>query len=237
MTFTPMNSSLIIIPTYNEAENIFPLLAILREKVPFADILVVDDSSPDGTREKVILYQRHDDQVKLLDRVRKDGLAGAYFAGFNYATEKGYERILQMDADFSHDPDVAASMLNGLDEYDACLGTRYAAGGGTLGWSKLRELISRSGNLYATTVLRLPYKDVTGGYNAWRVSALKRLEYWTIASRGYVYQVELKTRAHRIGLRLKEIPFVFHERRSGTSKISGNIIFEAAWRVLKLINI
>lgn len=231
-----MNSSLIIVPTYNEAENIFPLLAILREKVPFADVLVVDDSSPDGTRDKVVLFQRQDESVFLLNRVRKDGLAGAYFAGFNYAIEKGYDRVLQMDADFSHDPNVAASMLQGLDEYDACLGTRYAKGGGTAGWSKMREIISRSGNFYATTMLRLPYKDVTGGYNAWRVSTLRELEYWTIASRGYVYQVELKTRAHRKGLRLQEIPFVFHERRSGASKISGNIIFEAAWRVLKLIN-
>ena len=231
-----MNRSLIIIPTYNEVENIFPLLTVLREKVAFADVLVVDDSSPDKTREKVLQFQRTDDHVFLIDRARKDGLAGAYFAGFEWAIEKGYERVLQMDADFSHDPDVAASMLTGLDDHDGCFGTRYAKGGGTSGWSKSRELISRCGNLYATTVLRLPFKDVTGGYNAWRTDTLRHLDFQKIKSRGYVYQVELKTRAFRAGLRIREIPFIFRERRSGVSKISGNIIFEAAWRVLKLIN-
>ncbi len=228
-------SSVIIIPTFNEAENIFPLLTALREKVPFADVLVVDDSSPDGTGDRVKLFQRQDEHVFLLERPEKDGLARAYFAGFAWAIDRHYDRVLQMDADFSHDPAVAADLLRGLDEADVVMGTRYGEGGGTAGWSKVRETISRSANRYATTVLSFPFRDMTGGFNAWRVSALKELDYTTISSRGYVYQVELKYRAHKRGLVIKEVPFTFTERRSGQSKISYRIVAEAAWRVLNLL--
>jgi len=227
--------SLILIPTYNESENIFPLLGQLRELVPEADILVVDDSSPDGTADRVRLFQRQDEHVFLLERPEKNGLALAYFAGFAWAIDRHYDRIVQMDADFSHDPKTAGKLLKGLDEADLVMGTRYGKGGGTAGWSKMRETISRSANLYATTILSFPFADITSGFNAWRVSALKELDYSTIKSRGYVYQVELKYRAHRRGLAIQEVPFTFTERRSGVSKISVPIVAEAAWCVLKLL--
>ena len=228
-------NSLILIPTFNESENIFPLLGLLRESVPSADILVVDDSSPDGTADRVRLFQRQDEHVFLLERPEKNGLAQAYFAGFAWAIDRHYDRIVQMDADFSHDPKTAGELLRGLDEADLVMGTRYGEGGGTAGWSKTRETISRSANFYATTILSFPFADITSGFNAWRVSALKLLDYSSIKSRGYVYQVELKYRAHRRGLVIKEVPFTFTERRSGVSKISVPIVAEAAWCVLKLL--
>ncbi len=228
-------TSVIIIPTYNEAENIFPLLGQLREVIPGADILVVDDSSPDGTSDRVKLFQRQDEHVYLLERPLKDGLAGAYFAGFAWAIECHYDRVLQMDADFSHDPKVGAELLRGLDDADLVMGTRYGKGGSTAGWSKLRETVSRAANLYATTLLSFPFADITSGFNAWRVSALKLLDYSSIKTKGYVYQVELKYRAHRRGLVMTEIPFTFTERRSGVSKINAPIVAEAAWSVLTLL--
>jgi len=230
-----VKKSLVLIPTYNEAENIFPLLGLLVNEVPFADVLVVDDSSPDGTADRVRQFMRQSDKVSLIVRPEKDGLAQAYFAGFKWAIDHGYERVVQMDADFSHDPKTAALLLQGLDDADMVMGTRYGNGGGTAGWSKLRETISRSANLYTTTVLSFPFRDMTSGFNAWRISALQEVDYTTLKTRGYVYQVELKYRAHKRGLRLKEIPFIFTERRSGVSKISAKIIAESAWSVLKIV--
>lgn len=226
--------SLVVIPTYNEAENILALLNALETAVPESHILVVDDNSPDGTGKLVAQRSRTNEKVFLLTRQKKDGLAGAYFAGFAWALERDYEAIVQMDADHSHRPSDVPRFLDLLETHDVVFGSRYAPGGGTSGWSLLRKFISRGGNLYARALLGLPYNDLTGGFNAWRSEVLERIDVSTIYSKGYAYQIELKFRAKKQGARIAELPIHFANRRFGSSKMSGAIIFEAARAVLQL---
>ncbi len=226
--------TIVIVPTYNEAENIHRLMTRILEEVPEVDILVVDDNSPDGTRGIVNNFMRHDGRVNLLERLAKQGLGVAYTAGFNWAIEQGYTSFIQMDADFSHDPIHLRSFLEGLRDHDVVIGSRYIPGGAITGWSWLRQLISRGGNTYARVMLQAKNRDLTGGFVGWRKGALEKVNYATVQSRGYAYQVELKYRAGRSQLKIKEIPIVFENRRLGTSKMSGQIVWEAAFRVLKL---
>jgi len=226
-----MSKAVVIVPTYNEAENIAALLDAIVAKEPGLDILVVDDSSPDGTGEIVLQMQRKHPQVSLLSRSARSGLGAAYVAGFGWGLEHGYERLIQMDADFSHDPKYLAPMLSALDSADLVMGSRYIPGGGTEGWSLSRRLISQGGNIYARAILGMTQKDLTGGFNAWRRGTLEAIRYSSVNSVGYVFQVELKYRAFRAGKTLAEFPIVFPDRRLGVSKMSSSIVFEAARRV------
>lgn len=226
--------SLVVIPTYNEAETIEPLIRRVLETAPHSDILVVDDSSPDGTGRIVKKLELEESRIQLLERKVKDGLAGAYIAGFEWALARGYDRIVQMDADLSHDPEDVPRLLQGLDTHDVAIGCRYIDGGRITGWGPLRKLISRGGNWYARTVLGLPFGDLTGGFNAWSRRSLESVLKTAVRSKGYAYQVELKHRAHKNGMRLLEIPIHFKNREKGYSKMTGEIVWEAALRVLEM---
>jgi dolichol-phosphate mannosyltransferase len=225
---------LIIVPTYNEAENIERLLAEVEQAAPEADVLVVDDNSPDGTSglvSQIILRNPH---VHLLKREGKQGLAAAYIAGFHWGLERGYRQLIQMDADFSHNPRFLPLFLETLRTYPVVNGSRYIAGGGTSGWGWTRNFISRGGNTYARWVLGMKHHDLTGGFNGWRREVLERIHIDTIRSRGYAFQVEMKYRASRLGFTLKEVPIHFENRRLGKSKMSGDIVWEAAFRVFQM---
>lgn len=228
------STTLIIIPTYNEVENIGNLLIQLLAEVPGAHLLVVDDNSPDGTNKRVRQIQQHDANVYLLSRPKKLGLAQAYQAGFAWGMERNYRYFVQMDADFSHRPSDVSTILEGLETNDVVMGCRYIDGGGISGWSFIRQGISRGGNWYARALLRLPYQDLTGGFTGWRREVIEKIGIEALKSRGYAYQVELKLRAHRMGVRIKEVPIFFENRKLGRSKMSSNIVFEAALRVFQL---
>lgn len=231
-----MRSHLVIVPTYNEADNINALLFSLTRNVEAVDLLVVDDSSPDGTAALVKQFQQHEPRVHLLVRPKKDGLAAAYLAGFKWGLERGYETFIEMDADFSHSPADVNRFLEQFKkkEVDVVVGCRYQAGGGVSGWSQIRESISRGGNFYARTILNLPYADLTGGFNGWRRNVLETIGLDRIRSRGYAFQVELKYRAHQKGFKIVELPIHFENRKFGKSKMTGKIVWEAAFRVLQL---
>lgn len=231
---TSQNKTLVVIPTYNEAENISNLLNQLTKHIGGFDVLVVDDNSPDGTKDIVLRFMKHEPSVHLLVRPKKEGLGSAYIAGFRWGLERGYQGLVEMDADFSHQPSDVPRLIEALKESDVVIGCRYGDGGGIAGWSVFRQAISRGGNLYAQKILRLPVLDLTGGFNAWRREVLEKIDISNVRSKGYAFQVELKYRAHKNGFKLKEIPIHFENRRLGKSKMSGNIIWEAAFRVLEL---
>jgi dolichol-phosphate mannosyltransferase len=228
------NVHLVVVPTYNEAENINNLLFQLTREVPEVDVLVVDDNSPDGTQDIVKRFAKHTPRVHLMARAGKGGLASAYIAGFKWGLERDYETLIEMDADMSHRPTDVARFLEELKTNDAVIGCRYIDGGRIEGWSVLRQCISRGGNIYAQTVLRLPFKDLTGGFNGWRRAVLEKIQIDTIKSKGYAFQVELKCRAFRAGFKLVEIPIHFENRKLGHSKMTGGIVWEAAFRVLEM---
>lgn len=227
------SKAIVVIPTYNEAENIAPFIARVLDSAR-ASILVVDDASPDGTAAIVRGLQASYPHIHLLERSGKQGLATAYIAGFGWALERGFETIVQMDADFSHNPIYLPKMLAALENADVVTGTRYAPGGSTEGWGWLRTVISRGGNFYARTALGAKHSDLTGGFNLWRANVLKKIQYQTIRSRGYAFQVELKYRTMCCGFRIQEFPIHFENRRLGKSKMSGSIVWEAAFRVAAL---
>lgn len=228
------NRCLIIVPTYNEIENITQLLTALDEKAPEADILVVDDNSPDGTAKAVKAFMEKHRQVHLLEREKKNGLAGAYIAGFQWGLEKHYDQFIQMDADFSHNPADVPRLLTALETYDQAMGSRYIKGGSTSGWTLPRIVISRGGNVYARAVLGIPFNDLTGGFNAHRRNVLESIGLKEITSRGYAFQVEIKFRTFKKGFKQTEVPILFENRKYGTSKMSQDIVKEAAFKVLKL---
>jgi dolichol-phosphate mannosyltransferase len=228
--------TLIVVPTYNEAENIDRLIGEIEQLAPDVDILVVDDNSPDGTGGLVARWQLKSPRVHLLKRSGKEGLAAAYTAGFQWGLQRAYRKLIQMDADFSHHPKYLPAFVDNLRTYPVVTGSRYIAGGGTSGWGWTRNAISRGGNTYARWVLGLHHHDLTGGFNGWRREVLERIRIDTIRSRGYAFQVEMKYRAARLGFTLKEIPIHFENRRLGTSKMSGDIVWEAAFRVFQMKN-
>lgn len=228
------DSCLVIIPTFNEAGNIDKLLSRILQEAPEVDILVVDDNSPDGTADRVKALQTSQTRVHLLSRSNKEGLALAYRAGFSWGMDQGYGYFIQMDADFSHDPSDCHLVSQHLKNHDVVIASRYIAGGYTSGWGLHRKLISKGGNLYAKWILGASPQDMTGGFNGWSKRALQAIEYETVTSRGYAYQVEMKYRALKAGFTPFEFPIHFRNRVVGDSKMSSDIVFEAAYRVLKL---
>ena len=227
--------TLVIIPTYNEVDNAPAIAAAVFEAAPAAQILFVDDGSPDGTGAVIDAMAAQDSRVHVLHRVSKLGLGTAYLAGFDWGLARGFELLVQMDADFSHDPRHLTEMIARIgDGADLVVGSRYVPGGGTENWGLLRQMISRGGGLYARGVLGLAVRDITAGFVCWRREALERLELQTVQSEGYGFQIELKYRALRRGLRLDEIPIIFVDRRVGQSKMSSRIFQEAVLLVWRL---
>ncbi len=224
--------TLICIPTYNEAENIETLIRRVHEVIPpEVSLLVIDDGSPDGTGKKVDELGAQGFRVQALHRARKMGLGTAYVAGFQWGLSQGFERFIEMDADFSHDPRFLPTMLQLLDRYDVVIGSRYVPGGGTVNWGLGRKILSRGGSLYARTILGAPVRDFTGGFNGWRRSVLEAVDLPSLRSDGYSFQIELKYRAFLKGFRLVEFPIVFEDRKVGKSKMNRRIVMEALRRV------
>ncbi len=229
-------SVLVVLPTYNEAENLPSLTHEILSTLPQAQILVVDDASPDQTGKIANLLAKEESRIHVLHRKKKEGLGKAYQAGFQRALAQGFEKIIQMDADGSHPPSLLPSFMQALDHYDFVLGSRYISQGGVKNWSFFRQLISKSGNLYARTLLSSPIRDLTGGFKGFRRTVLEYLLQTPITSEGYCFQIETTFRALRNGFTYKEIPFIFTERRSGKSKMNKAIVWEAIWGVYRLRN-
>jgi dolichol-phosphate mannosyltransferase len=229
--FDPFAGVLVVMPTYNERENLASVAARLRAAVPEADLLVVDDASPDGTGEIADGLAAGDGQVHVLHRAGKGGLGTAYLDGFRWALERGYQVLVEMDADGSHAPEELPRLLVALRGADVVLGSRWVSGGEVRNWSRSRELLSRAGNTYARFALRLPLRDATGGYRAYRRVVLDELPLHDVASTGYCFQIDLAWRAWQAGFRVVEVPITFAERVAGASKMSRAIVAEAMWRV------
>jgi dolichol-phosphate mannosyltransferase len=222
----------IVVPTYNEAENLEPLVAAVRATVPDARILVVDDASPDGTGAIADALAAGDDHVEVLHRPGKAGLGLAYVNGFAHALRAGAGFVIEMDADLSHDPgDVPRLLERARAGADLVLGSRYVDGGGVRDWDLLRRVISRGGCRYARTVLGVGVRDLTGGFKCFRATTLRAIDFETVRSEGYAFQVELTYRALARGLRVEEVPITFRERSAGESKMSARIAVEAMWLV------
>lgn len=222
---------LVIIPTYNEADNIGPITERLLSAVPDVHVLVVDDGSPDGTGEIADKFAAADDRIQVLHRSTKAGLGAAYVAGFRLGLEAGYDVLVEMDADGSHAPEQLPRLLAALAHADLVLGSRWVPGGHVDNWPKSRELISRGGNLYTRIALGIDLKDATGGYRAYRRAVLQTIDLDSVASQGYCFQVDLAWRAIQAGFRVVEVPISFADRQVGESKMSSNIVREALLRV------
>ena len=226
----------VIVPTYQEAENVGPISTAILEVLPSATLLVVDDGSPDGTGGLADGLAAADPRIHVLHRPSKQGLGRAYLDGFGRALEGGARFVVQMDADFSHDPAALPSLIGPVTDGDADLviGSRYTAGGGVVDWGIGRRIISRGGSQFARTVLRLGPNDLTGGFKAWRAETLADVPFDGIHAGGYVFQIEMTFRADRRGARIVEVPIVFRDRRVGESKMSRRIVVEALVVVLQL---
>jgi dolichol-phosphate mannosyltransferase len=222
---------LVIVPTYNEVENIRLITGRLRVAVPEAQLLIADDNSPDGTGEVADELAADDDHVQVLHRAGKEGLGAAYVAGFRWALEHGYDVIVEMDADGSHAPEELPRLLNALRDADVVLGSRWVPGGKVVNWPRRREVLSRGGSFYTWLALGLPVKDATGGFRAYRAEVLQKIDLDTVNSQGYCFQIDLATRSWRSGFRVVEVPITFVEREYGQSKMSSSIVSEALWRV------
>ena len=222
---------LIITPTYNERENLQRLTTEVHRIVPEAHMLIVDDNSPDGTGDLADGLAASDSRISVLHREGKMGLGTAYVSGFKYALENGYDLVFEMDADFSHRPEHLPEFLEAIQNADVVLGCRYMEGGGTEDWGLMRRMLSRGGNLYARTLLSLPFQDLTGGFKCFRREVLEKIDLDRIESEGYAFQIELTYRAHRAGFRIAETPIIFPDRTLGHSKMSRKIIAEALVRV------
>jgi dolichol-phosphate mannosyltransferase len=222
----------VILPTYNEAENLERIVnAVLQQLRDSGRVLVVDDNSPDGTGRIADRLADSNESVSVLHRPRKEGLGPAYLAGFHVALDAGAQRIVEMDADFSHDPAYLPKLIGAAEHYDLVIGSRYVPGGGVTEWGAVRRFISRGGSSYARLALGLPIRDLTGGFKCFRREVLETINLDTIRARGYAFQVETTYRAIRAGFRVVEIPIVFRDRADGTSKMSRSIVAEAMWRV------
>ncbi|HEX7950174.1 MAG TPA: polyprenol monophosphomannose synthase [Candidatus Limnocylindrales bacterium] len=226
----------VIVPTFNEADNVGPITTAVLDALPGATVLVVDDNSPDGTGRLADELAAGDHRVRVLHRAAKQGLGRAYLDGFTVALEDGATTVVQMDADFSHDPGalpgIVAPVVDG--EVDLVIGSRYTRGGGVVDWGVARQLISRGGSLFARTVLGLGPRDLTGGFKAWRAETLAAVPFAGVHAGGYVFQIEMTFRAARAGARIREVPITFRDRRVGQSKMSRRIVAEALVVVVQL---
>lgn len=222
---------LVVVPTYQERLNVEEILARTRAAVPLADVLVVDDASPDGTGAIADAVAARDPHVHVLHRTAKEGLGAAYLAGFGWGLERGYDVLVEMDADGSHQPEQLPRLLMALTGADLVLGSRWVPGGSVLNWPRRRELLSRGGNEYVRRALGIELRDATGGFRAFRRTTLEKLDLDGVASHGYCFQVDLAWRAVQQGFRVTEVPIEFVERARGASKMSGSIVREALWRV------
>jgi len=227
-------SVLIVIPTYNEIANLEPLLNSVLGHVPAAHVLIVDDNSPDGTGRRADEIAATDARVHVLHRAGKEGLGRAYVAGLGWGVERGYDRIVQMDADFSHDPASVPDLLEASKKYDLVLGSRYVPGGGTENWGLVRRILSRGGSLYARMILGLPQNDLTGGFKCWRREVLAAIDLSSVRSDGYSFQIEMTYRAVLKGFSVVEVPIRFVDRVDGVSKMSKRIVIEAVGMVWRL---
>jgi len=223
--------AVICLPTYDERENLAPIVAAIHAAVPEVDVLVVDDASPDGTGALADALAARDPRVKVLHRAGKQGLGKAYLAAFAWALERDYGLVLEMDADFSHDPAHLPALLAAARDADLVLGSRYVEGGGTVSWGLGRRLVSRGGSAYARAVLGVRVRDLTGGFKCFRREVLEAIDLPSVECTGYAFQIELTYRALRRGFRVVEVPITFHDRRVGQSKMSRGIVLEAMGKV------
>jgi len=230
-TFADLGRIVVIVPTYDERENLPLITARVRAAVPEADVLVADDNSPDGTGVLADELAAADDHVHVMHRRGKEGLGAAYLAGFDWALDHGYDVVVEMDADGSHQPEQLPRLLDALRDADLVLGSRWVPGGSVVNWPKSREFLSRGGSLYTRMMLGVPMRDATGGYRAFRADTLRKLDLTGVESAGYCFQVELGWRAVKAGMRVREVPIEFVERELGASKMSQRIVVEALWRV------
>ncbi len=232
---TSYRDTWVVLPTYNEAENLRGIAAAILEQLPGATLLVVDDASPDGTGDLADALAAADPRVRVLHRSSKQGLGRAYIDGFRVALAGGADRIVQMDADWSHDPACLPALLDPLQRgADLVIGSRYVRGGGVTDWGLARRVVSRGGSTFARLVLGLPVHDLTGGFKAWRRETLGAIPWDGVHAGGYVFQIEMTYLARRVGARVVEIPIIFRDRRVGVSKMSRRIVLEALLVVLTL---
>jgi dolichol-phosphate mannosyltransferase len=224
-------SVLVIIPTYNERENLEPILERVLAAVPAAHVLVVDDASPDGTGKLADELAGADQRVHVLHRAAKAGLGAAYIAAFDWGLDAGYDVLVEMDADGSHDPAQLPRLLHALAGADLVIGARWVPGGAVVNWPRSREVLSRGANLYTRLALGMGLGDATGGFRAFRAGTLEGIDYRAVASQGYCFQIDLAWRAVRAGYRVTEVPITFTDRVRGESKMSGSIVREALWRL------
>jgi dolichol-phosphate mannosyltransferase len=222
---------LVIIPTYNERENIESIVGRVRASTPEVEILVADDASPDGTGEIADRLAADDDHVHVLHRAGKEGLGTAYIAGFGWGMEHGFDVLVEMDADGSHQPEELPRLLSALEDSDLVIGSRWVGGGKVENWPKKREVLSRGANTYSRVMLGFAVHDSTGGYRAYRATTLQKIGIDDVSSQGYCFQVDLTLRTVRAGLRVTEVPITFVERTRGASKMSRAVIREAFQRV------
>ncbi len=222
---------LVVIPTYNERDNLEAIVDRVLAATPAVHVLVVDDGSPDGTGKIADALAEADERVEVLHRTAKAGLGAAYIAGFEWGLTQGRQVFVEMDADGSHAPEQLPRLLDALDDADVVLGSRWVAGGRVVNWPTSRQWLSRGGNLYTRLALGVRVHDATGGYRAYRRAVLEGIDYHAVASQGYCFQVDLVWRAIQAGYRVVEVPITFTERERGESKMSGSIVREALWRV------
>jgi len=230
-------SILIIIPTYNEIENINSLIETVFSVVPQAHILIVDDNSPDGTAELINNIIKQNSSCHLMQRPGKQGVASAFLQGFRWGIDNGFDILLAMDADFSHDPKYIPIMLNEIKNADLVIGSRNIKGGGIENRSWIRNILTKGGSFYCQTILKCPIQDITGGYNMWRKTTLEKIGLDNVISRGYSFQIEMKFKTFKNGLCIKEIPIIFPDRKKGQSKMSANFMLKAlgdVWKIKKL---
>ncbi len=230
-----MRPALVIIPTYNERENVAAITAAALAADPRIDVLIADDNSPDGTGKIADELAAKEPRIQVLHRAKKEGLGRAYLHAFAWGLERGYQYLIEMDADFSHDPKYLTPMLNEAEAgADLVIGSRYVEGGGTVNWGPGRKVISRGGSLYARTILGVKLRDLTAGFVCFRRAVLQAIDLNAVKSSGYAFQIELKYRTLKAGFRVKEIPIIFEDRRVGQSKMSRKIFLEGLTMVWKL---
>jgi dolichol-phosphate mannosyltransferase len=231
MNTRPLGKILVIVPTYNELENVRIITSGIRTNIPGADILIADDNSPDGTGEVADELAATDQQIQVLHRTNKAGLGAAYLDAFSWAKKNGYDVVVEMDADGSHRPVDLVKILEQLNNADVVLGSRWVAEGKVVNWPLQRKILSQGGNIYTRLMLGIPVKDATGGFRAYRMTALDQIDLSKVQSQGYCFQVDMAWRAVQAGLTVVEVPITFIEREIGESKMSGSIVKEALWRV------